>query len=151
MDGMMLFLGATAAAGLLWKSGIADGAAEWISRIGGRGGSWIMDEEGAWEDLPSRLAYRDFFGDVIETRDGWMWAGLELKPLASDGFDGFEWNAAGNRLNRIFTILPDKTWVQIVLRQDDSSQEGEEVFIRIADGCDSPALKQVLKARARPS
>ena len=94
MDGMALLVAATAAAGLLWKSGIADRAGEKLGRLMGQACVWVANEEGAWADLPSRLAYRDFFSDVIETRDGWMWAGLELRPIASEGFDGFDWNAA---------------------------------------------------------
>jgi hypothetical protein len=149
MDGMTLLLGATAAAGLLWKTGLAESAAEKISRIAGRTTSWVSDEEGAWADLPSRLAYRDFFADVIETRDGWMWAGIELKPLSSEAFDGFDWNAASNRLNRIFAVLPDQTWVQIIMRQDNSSDEAESVFDRLAGDCTNTALRQVVEARAR--
>jgi hypothetical protein len=149
MDGATLLVGATVAAGLLWKTGLAETATEKISRLVGRTNSWIADEEDAWADLPGRLAYRDFFGDVIETRDGWMWAGLELKPLASEAFDGFDWNAAGNRLNRIFAVLPDQTWVQIIMRQDNSSHEAEQVFGRVASACENTVLRQVIESRAR--
>ncbi len=149
MDGATILVGAAVTAGILWKTGLAETATEKISRLIGRTNSWIADEEGAWADLPSRLAYRDFFGDVIETRDGWMWAGLELKPLASEAFDGFDWNAAGNRLNRIFAVLPDQTWVQIIMRQDNSSHEAEQVFGRVASACENTVLRQVIEARAR--
>ncbi len=148
MDGLLL-IGAAAAGVAAWKSGIGELVSDRAGDFLGRWGIYLTHDSGAYSDLPERLAYRDFLGDVVETRDGWMWGCLELRPISSDGYSTEDWNALGERVNRVLTTLEDRTWVQVMLRADMSAEDGVSVFSRLAESCNDYSLKALVKARAK--
>lgn len=141
------------AAGLfyLWWSGYAELI---LFRFGvqiGRGAKWVSDEGGAWVSLVEQLPHRDFVeeDDVVETEDGWLWAGLALRAIPTDGFAGAEWNSLLAKLNRVLSSQEDKTWVQIVTCVDNDVSGGCEVFERIAASSPDDCVRAIIRARAQ--
>lgn len=149
MELISLGLGAAAVLGAAWKTGLIDLTTDYLAYHFGQFSDWVADPGGAWADLPGRLAYRDFYDDVVETQDGWMWSGVEFKPISTDGYSGSEWNVLSNRLNRIFTLLRPNTWIQIVYRADVSPREGVAVYERLYKNIKDPSLKAVLTSRIK--
>lgn len=137
--------------GLLWKSGKAESLFITLGIKSARAGSWLSSDEGTWVSLPEQLPYRDFVeGDeVVETDDGWMWAGLYLDIVSSDGFSDGDWNTRYEQLNRVLTGLPDRTWVQIITSVDNDSTASTRTLSRLAARAPNPTLATILKARAR--
>ena len=102
-----------------WKTGLGELAVDKLSgRLAGNI-SWLLSPDGAWSGLVDQLPYIDFYEDVFVTRNfkdntTWVWAGMELKPIASDGFGGTEWELLGDKLHRLYTSLPDGVCVQTI-------------------------------------
>jgi hypothetical protein len=138
-----------AAAFALWKTGYADRFFSFLGMNFGRGGAWLTSAAGAWVRLADHLPYRDFVeGDcVVETEDGWLWAGLYIEAIPTDGFGGKQWNALYAKLNRALTGLPDETWVQVIDDVSNDTRAGESVYERVEKSCDDPVLKVILRAR----
>lgn len=113
-------MGAGAMLGLAgWKTGIPELVVDKLSGTLARNISWLVSPDGAWSSLVDQLPYIDFYEDVFVTRNlenntTWLWAGVELKTIASDGFGGREWELLGNKLHRLYTSLPDDVSVQTI-------------------------------------
>lgn len=133
-----------------WRLGYADLLFHRIGFNLGRGAGWVGDAAGAWVNLLDYLPYRDFVeeDDVVETEDGWLWAGLELESVPTDGYGGTDWNHLSAKLNRVLTGLEDRTWVQVITEYTNDTAEGEAVFERLAAGCGDDTVKTLLNARA---
>jgi hypothetical protein len=132
-----------------WKTGFFELAMDYAGDSLGRFGYFVRHESGSYADLAERLKYRDFFGDVIETADGWMWAGCEVRPIPTDGFTYADFNALGVRLNGVLCTLEEHTWIQAILRSDSSPLDATTVFDRVGGHCGELSLKEVFYARAR--
>lgn len=148
MDPIALSVVALLAGGAAIKTGLFDRACDYLGIEGAKRISWLSSESGKYASLPDRLGYCDFYDDVVETRRGTLWAGLELTPVATDGLTDTDLNDLANKLNRCFTALPDNTWVQLFMRQDAVPIEGQAVFARAAESNrEDPALWAVMKSR----
>jgi len=147
LDFVTLLVGTTIAGATAWKTGIVDSFAGWLGSRAERLGAWVTSEDGAWASLPEQLPYRDFYADVIETRDGWLWTGLELRAVPTDGFSGRDWNLIGARLNRVIAGLPDDTWLQTITYTSDSSDDACVVFERLATLTPDPVWQTVARVR----
>src|SRR5215216_6240182 len=134
---------------IAWKTGGIERACDFLGIQGAKKLSWLTGEDAKYSSLPDRLRYCDFFDDVIETQDGTLWAGLELIPVATDGFSNDELNDLAHKLNRCLTALPEQTTVQVIMRQDNAPSEGQSVFERVARQTSDPALVAVMRSRAR--
>ncbi|MGH9761605.1 MAG: TraC family protein, partial [Blastocatellia bacterium] len=132
-----------------WKTGFLQKALESRTDFLARWGLYITHESGAWTDMATRLPYRDFYKDVVETAGGWIWAAAQLRPIPTDGLSNSEWNLLYDRLNRVLTTLQDETCLQVILRADNSPDDGVAIFESLANKCPQPDLAQVIKARAR--
>lgn len=134
---------------IAWKTGGVDRACDWLGLQGAKKISWLTGEDAKYGSLPDRLRYCDFFDDVVETQDGTLWAGLELIPVATDGFSNEELNDLAHKLNRCLTALPEQTTVQVIMRQDNAPSEGQSVFDRVARQANDDALLAVMRSRSR--
>ncbi|MDQ3650317.1 MAG: conjugal transfer protein TraC [Acidobacteriota bacterium] len=148
LDLITLLVGTTLASAAAWKTGFADSLAGWLGSRAERVGAWVTSEDGTWASLPEQLPYRDFYADVIETRDGWLWTGLELRPVSTEGFSGRDWNLAGARLNRVIAGLPDHTWVQVITLISDRADDACAVFERLATLSPDSVMQTLARSRA---
>ena len=91
----------------LWYAGVLTTVWEVLMTATGLGLSWIFNPRLAVGYVVDQLSYRDFWveNDIIETKTH-LYAALELIPIPSDGFDGFDWNNLYRQLNVLFTNLP---------------------------------------------
>lgn len=135
---------------LLWKTGLGERFFTYLGWKAERGTRWLTSGAGVWVRLVDYLPYRDFIeGDwVVDTKDGWLWGGLYIEVVPSDGFSGAQWNNAYAQLNRIFTGLPDETWVQTITYLDNNVSKGVAVYERLEKGRVGAVLQTILKARA---
>ena len=143
--GVLAVLGSAAA----WKTGAFEKACDYLGLQGAKKLTWLTGDDARYSSLPDRLRYCDFFDDVIETQDGTLWAGLELQPVATDGFSNDELNDLAHKLNRCLTAMPEQSIVQVIMRQDNAPAEGQAVFDRVAKHTKDPALNLVMRSRAR--
>jgi hypothetical protein len=139
------------AAVYLWRTGQADRAFVALGLKAGRGARWLASSEGAWVSLAEKLPYRDFIeGDaVVETEDGWLFSGLALEYVATDGYSGHEWNGLLQKLNRVLTGLPDNTFVQIITSLKNDAEDGAGVFERLSAQSGDAVIQTLLNARAQ--
>lgn len=117
-----------------------------LNEVIGRIVSWLGNPELAYGNLVEILPYRDFYEDVIETNQ-FLWAGLEIDPISTDGYDNSQWNSLQERLSRCLTVLPDETAVQVICKVENNAGPGTAVLRRMLDKCPHPALRQVLLCR----
>lgn len=143
---LFIFLGATFA---LWRTGYADRLASFFGFNFGRGTAWLTSAAGVWVRLADELPYRDFIeGDeVVETEDGWLWGGLYLECVPTDGMGGAQWNSLYAKLNRALTGLPDETWVQVIDDVSNDTGAAESVYERVERACADETLRTLLRAR----
>jgi type IV secretory pathway VirB4 component len=143
----LLFLTLGGAAALAaWKTGFPLGMALRGGAELGRAARWLSDG-GAWTPLAHRLALRDIHVDVIECADGWLWAGGELIPVATDGLSNGEINALGATLNRALGGLAAETRVQTITAVSDDFAEPLAILERQLDACRDAVWHAMLRAR----
>lgn len=132
-----------------WRTGFTEKIFDRLGLGVKNGSRWLTSEEGAWADLLEHIPYRDFIDDVVETFGGWIWAGIEVMPIATDGFDGDDWTGMGEFLNRVLAGMPDKTWIQTVTKIDYNSGFADDIYFELSDNCPFDGLAEVMRARAR--
>lgn len=92
---------------------------------------WLFSIEGSWGSLPEKLAYRDFWDDIVETKNGWFWVGVEVVPFPTDGLSNKEKNRLATSINNFYTILPPNTRIQHISKINTDASVANDVFHRI--------------------
>src|SRR5438045_2869632 len=64
-----------------WKVGYAEELMERLFASYTKITVWLNSPDARFVSLSEKLAVRAFYGDLIETEDGWLWAGAELIPV----------------------------------------------------------------------
>ena len=114
------------------RIGLLDFLLEQIGRFGYWAIKWLFAIEGSWGSLVHKLAYRDFYGDIVETKNGWFWVGVEIIPLPTDGLSNKDKNCLTISINNFYTILPPNTKIQQISNIDTDANVANTVFNRIA-------------------
>lgn len=115
----------------LWKTGISDLILEKFSATSKSTYAWLLSSEGAKTLLCEQIPYHDFFQDVVLTESGYLWAGIEVKTIATDSVSGSDWKNLGEGINRIYSTLPEKTIVQVIFSVTHDSSLPEYVFKQV--------------------
>lgn len=110
---------------------------------------WLFDVSGSIALLPEKLAYRDFVEklDIVETKKGWFWTGVEITPIPSDGLSNQERNRLGELFNNFYTTLPARTRVQVVSIVDNNPSLATRVFNRLVKENKTNLLAPILLSR----
>ncbi len=136
----------------LWKTGFSDLIIEKLSTKARDTYAWVTSPEGACRLLAEDLPYQDFFQDVILTENGYLWTGVEVKTIATDSISGSDWEALGERISRIYSTLPEKTFIQVVFTVNHTSDLPAYIFKQVlkrAASSPSAALAPLAYSRAR--
>lgn len=110
---------------------------------------WLFDVSGSIALLPEKLGYRDFVEkfDIVETKKGWFWTGVEISPIPSDGLSNQERNRLGELFNNFYTTLPSNTRVQVISIVDNDCSLASKVFNRLTKQNKSHVFAPVLLSR----
>ncbi|MBL8196441.1 MAG: hypothetical protein JNM06_21800, partial [Blastocatellia bacterium] len=114
------------------RTGLLNFLLERIGKIGYWAIKWLFAIEGSWGSLAHKLAYRDFYDDIVETKNGWFWVGVEIIPLPTDGLSNKDKNRLTVSINNFYTILPPNTKFQQICKIDTDASVANTVFNRIA-------------------
>jgi hypothetical protein len=136
----------------LWKTGFDQLVIEKLSTKVRDTYAWITSPEGACRLLAENIPYQDFFQDVILTEHGYLWSGVEVKTIATDSISGSDWQALGERISRIYSTLPEKTFIQVVFAVNHTSELPTHIFkkvLRKAKSAPGAALAPLAYSRAR--
>jgi energy-coupling factor transporter ATP-binding protein EcfA2 len=119
-----------AVAGFLQYLGWLDSLIDRLAGFGVYTLRWLFDISGAVALLPEKLAYRDFVEklDIVETKKGWFWTGVEIIPVSSDGLSNNERNKLGEIFNNFYTTLPAKTRCQVITVSDNDASIASKVL-----------------------
>ena len=141
--------GLSALAMLNWKTGLAEMVTNsFVNRVSDLG-AWIVSKEGAYSSLPEQLPYWDFYEDFVLTKNGWLWSALEIRPIATGGFDDNDWRMLGDRLNRLYTSLPEGTWIQVIHSIDNDATNSTKVLEKVAKKNTNSSLYPLLISRTK--
>jgi hypothetical protein len=133
--------------GLMWKSGLLDSLGHALGSQLRRTAEWLNDPAGDWVNLALLLPYADFAGDVVETVDGYIWAGVEAAAIPTDGFANADWNALRGPLTQCLAALPDGTKIQTVCSVSHDAEGVHEVFQNLAGKTRHSSLITMGRAR----
>lgn len=135
--------------GILWKTGLGTYISNLVGVQGERAEKWLNDEEGHWANMTERLPYREFDpeSNTVETKEGWVWMGIEMSPIPTDGYSRADWWRTGKALNSIIVEMPDECRIQIIHKIGDSIELGEKAFDRISKNSPDDIMSIVAKAR----
>lgn len=113
--------------------------------------SWITSPDGAMKPLAPQLPYWDFYDDFILTQEGYLWTVVETKPVATGGYAGNDWKDLGDSLNRVFTAMPEGSWIQTVHIIDNDVNEALGVYKKLAKKAkkNNSPLVPLIGSRAR--
>lgn len=114
------------------RTGLLNFLLEKIGKIGYWAIKWLFAIEGSWGSLAHKLAYRDFYDDIVETKNGWFWVGVEIIPFPTDGLSNKDKNRLTVSINNFYTILPPNTKIQQICKIDTDASMANTVFNRIA-------------------
>lgn len=114
------------------RTGLLNFLLERIGKIGYWAIKWLFAIEGSWGSLAHKLAYRDFYDDIVETKNGWFWVGVEIIPLPTDGLSNKDKNRLTLSINNFYTILPPNTKIQQICNIDTDASVANTVFNTIA-------------------
>lgn len=143
-------IGALSTIGLLnWKTGLAEALINKFVNVATDAGSWLISKEGAYSSLPEQLPYWDFYQDFVLTKNGWLWSAVEIKTISTGGFDANDWKMLGDRLNRVYTSLPEGTWVQVIHTIDNDPTNPSKVFEKLAKKTTNSPLYPLVISRAK--
>ncbi len=116
-----------------WKTGIGELFVNKSSNLVSETKAWLTSPEGAISSLVEKLPFWDFYDDFVLTQDGYLWTVVETRPVATGGYNGNDWKLLGDRLNRVFTSMPEGCWVQTVHIINNDVSEELSVYERLAD------------------
>ena len=110
---------------------------------------WLFDVSGSIALLPEKLGYRDFVQklDIVETKKGWFWTGVEIIPIPSDGLSNTDRNRLGELFNNFYTTLPAKTRIQVISVVDNDATLASKIFNRITKANKYHVLAPVILSR----
>lgn len=134
-----------------WKTGVGELLANKSARTLDQSIAWLRSSDGVMSDLVEELPYWDFYDDFILTKDGYLWAVVEVKPVPTGGYAGNDWKQLGDSLNRVFTSMPEGCWIQTIHIIDNDVNEALGVYERLgkkAKKANSP-LVPLISSRAR--
>ena len=114
------------------RTGLLNLLLGWIGKFGYWSIKWLFAIEGSWGSLVHKLAYRDFYSEIVETKGGWFWVGVEIIPLPTDGLSNKDKNRLTISINNFYTILPPNTKIQQICNIDTDATVANTVFNRIA-------------------
>ena len=145
-------MGTLATAGLVsWKTGLGELLVNKSTNKFCDGMAWLSSPDGAISSLPEELPYWDFYNDFVLTKDGYLWAVVEVTPVATGGYSGNDWKQVGDSLNRVFTSMPEGCWIQTIHIINSDISEALSVYERLgkkAKKANSPLLP-LISSRAR--
>lgn len=135
---------------IMWKTGLGSYISDLVGVQSSRAEKWLRDDEGYWANMTERLPYREFdaFSNCVETKEGWLWMGIEMSSIPSDGFSREDWWRTGKTLNTLCVGLPDESRIQIIHKIGDSIELGEEAFARLGADSTDEVMRIVAKARS---
>jgi hypothetical protein len=131
------------------KFNIVERFARLAASLFGRGISWLTNPELGYGTVVEAIPYRDFWQDGIVETDTHMWAGIEFKPICTDGFTADEWNKLYDDLTRLLITLPDEAVVQSYIRVENSAARAINLLKQTASKCPIRALQQVALVRMK--
>lgn len=115
-----------------WKTGLAENLTNKFVSSSSDGINWLLSPDGTYASLPEQLPFWDFYEDFILTKNGWLWSVAEIKAISIGGFDGDDWQLLSDRLNRVYTALPENTWIQVVSGIDNDLSRAIKVYEKLA-------------------
>jgi type IV secretory pathway VirB4 component len=124
-------MGATAAAaGLCQQLNIVERGSKYLDKLRSRSENFLEGEASTSEYLPEYLPYRDFdpVENAIETSPGYVWQGIRLREIASDGLSAKDWNQLARGFNSLYSGLAPGTRVQIIHTINQSPQQALTVL-----------------------
>lgn len=138
-----------AVAGLLQYLGWLDTLIDKLAGLGVYTLRWLFDVSGAVDLLAEKLAYRDFVEklDIVETKKGWFWTGVEITPVSSDGLSNGERNKLGEIFNNFYTTLPAKTRCQVISVIDNDGSIASKVLNRLTKQNKNSVFAPILLSR----
>lgn len=115
----------------LWKTGISDLVIEKLSTKARDTYAWVTSRDGACRLLCEDLPYQDFFQDVIVTENGYLWTGVEVKTIATDSVSGSDWKFLNERISRVYSTLPENTFIQVVFSVSHTSHLPAYIYKKV--------------------
>lgn len=145
----IILISCLALAVIAWKTGFGSYISDLIGVQGARTEKWLKDEEGYWANLPERLPYREFdtASNSVETKEGWVWMGIEMSAIPTDGYSRVDWWRTGKALNSLCVGLPDESRIQIIHKIGDSIKLGEDTFDRLDKNSTDEVMSILARAR----
>jgi TraG P-loop domain len=134
---------------IAFKFNIVERFARLFGSLLGRGASWLTNPELGYGTVVESIPYRDFWQDGVIETDTHLWAGIEFKPICTDGFTPDEWNKLYDDLTRLLITIPDESIVQSYIRVENTAQRAIKLLREIAAKCPIKSLQQVALVRMK--
>lgn len=132
-----------------WKSAKWSAAASGLALQMERIKATLADERGSFSPLAERLEVRDFDGDLVETSDGWLWAGAKISPVPITGASVERINELNSSLNSVLAGAAEGARIQVIHEHRMDACEAANVLNGLAKTSTDPVWSTLLKTRAR--
>ncbi len=131
-----------------WRSAKFSAAVSGLTIALERVRAQLTDERGSFSPLAERLEVRDFDGSIIETADGWMWAGLEASLVSTVGVSIDRINEITEGLNNVFAGQLEGAQIQVIHEHRAEARGAQGRLRSLAAVSSDPVWAPLLTTRA---